>query len=98
MPLSTRLQQKIVIDWTVISNDETAHRFGDHILEAPRAFARNSTSISAGIDFTITQLGRAPYEARRRVIDVSGESLISSCRPVRTARGSSTNPRRPSRP
>jgi hypothetical protein len=35
---SSILQQKIVIDWTVISNDETAHQFGDHILEAPRAF------------------------------------------------------------
>jgi hypothetical protein len=34
------LQQKIVIDWTFISNDETARQFGDHILEAPRAFAR----------------------------------------------------------
>jgi hypothetical protein len=40
------LQQKVVIDWTVISNDETARQFGDRIMEAPRAFARNSTSIS----------------------------------------------------
>src|SRR5712692_7917101 len=67
------LQQKIVIDWTVISNDETARQFGERILEAPRAFARNSTSISAGIDFAMTQLDRAPHEARRRVIDVSGD-------------------------
>jgi Protein of unknown function (DUF1194) len=66
------LQQKIAIDWTVISNDETSLQFGDHILEASRAFARNSTSISAGIDFATTQFDRAPYEARRRVIDVSG--------------------------
>jgi hypothetical protein len=42
------LQQKVVIDWTVISNDETARQFGNRIMEAPRAFARNSTSISAG--------------------------------------------------
>jgi hypothetical protein len=83
---SSILQQKIVIDWTVISNDETAHRFGDHILEAPRAFARNSTSISAGIDFAITQLGRAPYEARRRVIDVSGDGDNNSGRDVTAAR------------
>src|SRR5260370_20024758 len=38
------LQQKTAIDWTVISNDATAHQFGDHIVEAPRPFA-NSTSI-----------------------------------------------------
>ncbi len=80
------LQQKIVIDWTVISNDETAHQFGDRIIEAPRAFARNSTSISAGIDFAMTQLDRAPYEARRRVIDVSGDGDNNSGRDVTTAR------------
>src|ERR1700719_4193781 len=80
------LQQKIVIDWTVISNDETARQFGDHILEAPRAFARNSTSISAGIDFAMTQLNRAPYEARRRVIDVSGDGQNNSGRDVTAAR------------
>jgi Protein of unknown function (DUF1194) len=66
------LSQKIVIDWTVISDDETARLFGDRIVEAPRAFA-NSTSISAGIEFATTQLDRAPYEAHRRVIDVSGD-------------------------
>jgi hypothetical protein len=83
---SGTLQQKIVIDWTVISNDETARQFGDHILEAPRAFARNSTSISAGIDFAMTQLDRAPYETRRRVIDVSGDGDNNSGRDVTAAR------------
>ena len=72
------LQQKIVIDWTVISNDETARQFGDRIMEAPRAFSKNSTSISAGIDFAMTQLDRAPYDARRRVIDVSGDGTNNS--------------------
>jgi len=62
------LQQKVVIDWTMISNDETARQFGHRIMEAPRAFARNSTSISAGIDFGMTQLDRAPYKAHRRSI------------------------------
>src|SRR5438128_2684783 len=53
------LQQKIVIDWTLIGNDEMARHFGDRILEAPRAFARNSTSIGAGIDFGMIQFDRA---------------------------------------
>jgi Protein of unknown function (DUF1194) len=80
------LQQKIVIDWTVISNDEMARQLGDHILEAPCAFARNNTSISAGIDFAVTQLDQAPYEARRRVIDVSGDGDNNSGRDVTAAR------------
>ena len=56
------LSQNIVIDWMVISDDKTARLFGDHIVEASRAFA-NSTSISAGIDFAMTQLDRAPSQA-----------------------------------
>jgi hypothetical protein len=80
------LQQKVVIDWTVISNDETARQFGDRIMEAPRAFARNSTSISAGIDFGMTQLDRAPYKAHRRVIDVSGDGDNNSGREPAAAR------------
>jgi hypothetical protein len=74
------LQQKVVIDWTVISNDETARQFGDRIMEAPRAFARSNTSISAGIDFGMTLLDRAPYKAHRRVIDVSGDGDNNSGR------------------
>jgi hypothetical protein len=70
----------------VISNDETARQFGDHILEAPCAFARNSPSISAAIDFATTQFDRAPYEARRRVIDVSGDGDNNISRDVTTAR------------
>jgi hypothetical protein len=66
------LSQKIVIDWMVISDDKTARLFGDHIVEASRAFA-DSTSISAGIDFAMTQLDRAPYQTSRRAIDVSGD-------------------------
>ena len=69
-----------------ISNDEMARQLGDHILEAPRAFARNGTSISAGIDFAMTQFDHAPYEARRRVIDVSGDGDNNSGRDVTAAR------------
>jgi hypothetical protein len=80
------LQQKMVVDWTAISDDETALQFGDQIMEAPRAFARNSTSISAGIDFAMTKLKQAPYEARRRVIDVSGDGDNNSGREPAAAR------------
>ena len=55
------------------------------LVEASRAFA-DSTSISAGIDFAMTQLGRAPYETRRRVIDVSGDGDNNSGRDVTAAR------------
>jgi len=79
------LQQKVVIDWTMITNDETARQFGDRIMKAPRAFA-NGTSISAGIDFGMTQLDRAPYKGHRRVIDVSGDGDNNSGREPTAAR------------
>ena len=83
---SNPLQQKVVIDWTMISNGETAHQFGDRIMKAPRSFDKNSTSISAGIDFAMAQLDRAPYEARRRAIDVSGDGDNNSGGDVTAAR------------
>src|SRR5260370_27160445 len=55
-------------------------------MEAPCAFARNSTSISAGIDFGMTQLDRAPYKAHRRVIDISGDGDNNSGREPAAAR------------
>jgi hypothetical protein len=85
------VQQKIVIDWTMISDDETARRFGDSIIEAPRSFDKNSTSISAGIDFAMAQFDRAPYEARRRAIDVSGDGDNNTGRDVTVARDEAVN-------
>src|SRR5262249_42802375 len=59
------MSQKIVIDWTIIKDAETARQFGDRILEAQRSFA-DRTSISAAIEFSVGQLERAPFESGRR--------------------------------
>jgi hypothetical protein len=77
--------QKLVIDWTVIDGPETARKFGDQLLELPRSFAER-TSISGGIDFSMALLERAPFEAARRTIDVSGDGTNNSGRDVTIAR------------
>jgi hypothetical protein len=77
--------QKIVIDWTVISDDATAKDFSAQIVEAPRAFA-DRTAISGGIDFAMAQLTRAPFQSNRRTIDVSGDGTNNSGRDVAQAR------------
>ena len=64
---------------------ETARQFGDRILEAPRSFA-DRTSISAGIDFAMEQLDRAPFTSKRRAIDVSGDGTNNSGRDSGAAR------------
>ncbi|MBX6426485.1 MAG: DUF1194 domain-containing protein [Variibacter sp.] len=79
------LSQKVVIDWMPISNEESARQFGDRLIEAPRSFAER-TSISAAIDFAMTQFDRAPFESPRRTIDVSGDGTNNSGRDVRSAR------------
>lgn len=79
------MSQKVVIDWTAIGDADTARQFGDRILEAPRSFT-DRTSISAAIDFAMTQLDSAPFEAARRTIDVSGDGTNNSGREVTAAR------------
>jgi len=77
--------QKIVIDWTVIRDEATAKDFSAQVIEAPRAFA-DRTSISGGIDFAMAQLARAPFQASRHTIDVSGDGTNNSGREVTDAR------------
>jgi hypothetical protein len=77
--------QKVVIDWTIIDGAKAAQGFGDQLLELPRSFA-DRTSISGGIDFAMEQLTRAPFAAKRRTIDVSGDGTNNAGRDVGAAR------------
>jgi hypothetical protein len=77
--------QKLVIDWTMIDGPAPARKFGDQLLELPRSFA-DRTSISGGIEFAAAQLDRAPFEAARRTIDVSGDGTNNAGRDVKLAR------------
>lgn len=82
---ATAGQQTVVVDWMAIGSDAAARRFGDRLIEAPRSFV-GSTSISGAIDFSVSQLERAPFAAERRVIDVSGDGNNNSGRSVTDAR------------
>jgi hypothetical protein len=77
--------QKLVIDWMAIDGAAAARKFGDQVVEAPRSFA-DRTSISGGIDFSLAQFARAPFEAPRRTVDVSGDGTNNAGRDVRQAR------------
>jgi len=77
--------QKVVIDWTIIDGAKSAQAFGDQLIESPRSFA-DRTAISAGIDFAMEQLARAPFEAKRRTIDVSGDGTNNTGRDIILAR------------
>jgi len=64
--------QQVLIDWTVIHDDESAGAVADMLLRAPRPFA-NRTSIGVAIDYAVTQFKRSPHSGARRIIDVSGD-------------------------
>jgi hypothetical protein len=73
--------QRVVIDWMTVGDAASAKDFGDRLLESPRSFA-DRTSISGAIEFAMTQLARAPFAARRRTIDISGDGTNNSGRDV----------------
>jgi len=82
---ATTGMQAVVVEWTAIDDPASARRFGDRLVEAPRSFA-GSTSLSGAIDFSVNHLERAPFEAERRVIDISGDGNNNSGRLVTDAR------------
>jgi hypothetical protein len=62
-----------------------ARAWSEKLAEAPRA-SLSWTSISSGLDFSRTVLEQAPFDATRRVIDVSGDGVNNSGGPVEMAR------------
>jgi hypothetical protein len=77
--------QKVVVDWTMIQDAASAQQFAAALAEAPRSF-QDRTSISGAIEFSMAQLDKAPFDAPRRTIDVSGDGANNAGRDVRLAR------------
>jgi hypothetical protein len=77
--------QAVVVDWTPVGTREEAEGVAKRVREAPRAFM-GRTSISTGIDAGLALLEQSPFQAPRRVIDVSGDGTHNSGRPVTVAR------------
>jgi hypothetical protein len=77
--------QKIVIDWTVVRDIESAGAFSDILMTAPRSFY-GWTSISAVIDFAVKRIETSGIESERHAIDVSGDGTNNSGRSVAAAR------------
>lgn len=66
------LAQRVIIDWSVIGTLADAQRFAEKLETEPRAFM-DRTAIGAAIEYGMQQLQRSPYQASRRVIDISGD-------------------------
>ena len=79
------LEQKLVIDWTIIDGPAAASRFGSLVAQAPRSFY-NSTSIGAAINLATARLASSPFEAERHDIDVSGDGTNNAGPDVQSSR------------
>ncbi len=77
--------QKLVIDWTLVGNAAEAQAFGSKVASAPRSFA-DRTAIGAAIDFSAGLFAEAPFEAERKIIDISGDGDSNGGRDIKTAR------------
>jgi hypothetical protein len=76
--------QNIVVPWTRLDSHGAANGFADAIASAPRR-TWLYTSISGAMDFAAKQFGRG-FEGTRRVVDISGDGVNNSGRPVADAR------------
>ena len=77
--------QNVVIDWTLVRDEEGAAGVAATMLSAPRSFL-GRTSISAAIDFAMQRLAAAPDRADKRIIDVSGDGTNNAGRSITEAR------------
>src|SRR5882757_3504769 len=64
--------QRVIVGWRVISDAASAEAFAAELDKAPFK-SGTTTSISAGLDFSVKQTQGGPYVGSRKVIDVSGD-------------------------
>jgi len=77
--------QRVLVDWRIISDEDSANAFADALDKAPFKTG-TTTSISAGIDFCVHRIETAPYSTTRKVLDVSGDGYSDYGRPIKQSR------------
>ena len=82
---SSVTDQRVLVDWRVISDEGSALAFADALDKAPFK-SGTTTSISAGLDFCSRRIQESPYVGTRRVIDVSGDGYSDYGRPIAQSR------------
>lgn len=82
-------QQEVLVPWARLDGPAACLRFADALAAAPRK-THLYTSISGAMDFAATLFGQG-YEGTRRVVDISGDGVNNSGRPVAEAREEALN-------
>jgi hypothetical protein len=82
---SSVTDQRVLLDWHVIDSAASADAVAAELERAP-VKSGTTTSISAGLDFSVRLIAASPYQGDRRVIDISGDGYSDYGRPIRVAR------------
>jgi hypothetical protein len=64
--------QRLLIDWTLLDSEASIDNFAKRLAAAPISIARR-TSISGAIRYAVPLFARSPYDAQRKVLDISGD-------------------------
>lgn len=78
--------QSVVTPWTKLDDKASCAKFADMIAAAPRRLFGGGTSIAGAVDYGVRVFRDSGFRSLRRVIDVSGDGVNSSGRPVSLAR------------
>ncbi len=76
--------QEHLVPWMKLDGPRSAQAFADRLAEAPRR-THLYTSISGAMDYAGRLFGQR-YEGMRRVVDISGDGINNSGRPLAEAR------------
>jgi hypothetical protein len=64
--------QRLLVDWTLLDSETAIEAFATRLANAPISISRR-TSISGAIRYAVPLFGRNPYDAERKVLDLSGD-------------------------
>ena len=89
-------EQQVAVHWMIIASAQDADAFAARLAAAPRPFY-GRTAIGSALAFATALLARAPFQADRRVIDISGDGTsnagpsIAEARDAAVASGATVN-------
>lgn len=70
-------QQVLNFDWRILDSEDALRRFAEELALAPRLVLGGETALGDALLYAATLLSGAPAQARRQVIDVSGDGAAN---------------------
>ena len=70
------IQQKVTVEWSIISNQAEAEEFAEKLRAVPHSY-KSQTHVGPALRFATALLQTSPYVAERSVIDISGDDSAS---------------------